>query len=258
MAPPTAKPDADRPAIDPSMNWERSVRALLNPDDLGPARYERKFRVTSVTSHEVLRLVRRHPAIFREPFPPRFVNNIYLDNEDRDAFRDNVVGCQSRVKVRVRWYGEPFGEIERPVLELKIKDGLIGWKKQYSLAPMVVTSGFCQTRMLDTFRTSEIPPPLALALQAISPSLLNRYRRRYFLSADGRYRVTVDTAMQFYPIKRYANLFLANVINHDESVLELKYDRAHADDADRVSTWFPFRLTKNSKYVDGLETLDWW
>jgi hypothetical protein len=243
---------------DPVTGRGPSTRVPLDPNDFGPARYERKCLLTSVDSHQLIQLIRQHPACFREPFPPRMVNNIYLDNEEHDSYRDNLDGCASRLKVRIRWYGETLGRIDQPVLELKIKDGLIGWKRQYPLAPFSVETGLSQPQVRKALQNPDIPARLALFLQSLSPSLLNRYGRRYFLSADGRYRLTVDTSMQFYPIRRFANLLLTNVIKHDEVVLELKYGKAHSESADSVSSWFPFRWTKNSKYVDGLRTLYLW
>jgi hypothetical protein len=42
-------------------------------------RYEKKFIAEGFTLPEVLARVKRHPAAFREVYPPRIVNNIYLD-----------------------------------------------------------------------------------------------------------------------------------------------------------------------------------
>ncbi len=36
-------------------------------------------------------LVRRHPGMFYEPFPPRFINNLYLDSEDLQNYEDNLM-----------------------------------------------------------------------------------------------------------------------------------------------------------------------
>ena len=45
-------------------------------------RYERKFLVDRLDEHQVMGLVKRHPSMFVEPYPPRFVNNFYLDTPD--------------------------------------------------------------------------------------------------------------------------------------------------------------------------------
>ena len=86
-------------------------------------RYERKFLVDQLDVHQVLALVKLHPAMFYQPYPPRYVNNLYLDTEGLDNYQDNVSGVGDRRKVRLRWYGDLFGDVDRPVLEFKIKRG---------------------------------------------------------------------------------------------------------------------------------------
>ena len=38
--------------------------------------------------------------------------------------------------------------------------------------------------------------------------------------------------------------------------MELKYDTEHDMEANTISGFFPFRMTKNSKYVNGVDHLD--
>jgi hypothetical protein len=49
------------------------------------------------------------------------------------------------------------------------------------------------------------------------------------------------------------NLFLHSQTNHHNLVVELKYDIDQDLNANRVASFFPFRVTKNSKYVEGIE-----
>ena len=46
-------------------------------------RYERKFVVEAaeMSLHQVRAAVKLHPAFFRQTYPPRFINNIYLQNK---------------------------------------------------------------------------------------------------------------------------------------------------------------------------------
>ena len=67
-------------------------------------------------AHQVRALVKLHPSMFYEPYPPRYVNNLYLDTEDMENYLDNVSGVAERRKVRIRWYGDLFGDIGRPML----------------------------------------------------------------------------------------------------------------------------------------------
>ena len=38
-------------------------------------------------------------------YKSRIVNNIYFDNLSYDAFKANLFGSSSRLKIRYRWYG---------------------------------------------------------------------------------------------------------------------------------------------------------
>jgi len=88
--------------------------------------------------------------------------------------------------------------------------------------------------------------------------LLNRYQRKYYLSADRRFRVTLDTNVTYTLISRYQNYFMRSVIDRDNVIMELKYDIKDDAHVDWISDYFPFRMTKNSKYVNGVDSLDAW
>ena len=74
-------------------------------------RYERKFMVEGLDHHQAIALIKRHPYLFYQPYPPRYINNFYLDTPEMDNYYDNVCGAPDRRKVRLRWYGELFGPI---------------------------------------------------------------------------------------------------------------------------------------------------
>src|SRR5512138_3354854 len=91
-------------------------------------RYERKFVAEGFTIAEVLACVRRHTCAFREIYPPRVVNNIYLDSLSRRDYHDHINGVANRTKTRVRWYGPQFESASRPILERKVKRGMVSGK----------------------------------------------------------------------------------------------------------------------------------
>ena len=219
----------------------------------GDYRYERKFRVAELTRQEIEAMLRLHPALFVEPFPPRWVNNVYFDGLDYQNYRDNMDGIEQRVKARVRWYGPLLGCKPRPVLELKIKNGLVGRKEHFPLPEFGIGPSHRLDGLHDALRRAEIPPTLKLQLSCMEPALLNRYWRKYFLSADRRYRITIDSDMEYYRIEPGSRRFLHRSLDRTTMILELKYDPAWDRDAQRITNRFPFRLTKNSKYATGIE-----
>jgi hypothetical protein len=223
------------------------------PSNTHKYRYERKFIVSELTQYEIETLVKLHPAIFLEAYPPRFVNNLYFDSPDRQNYFNNVDGLKDRAKVRIRWYGDLFGNVEKPMLELKIKKGLVGKKESFPLIPFSIDEKFQLETIINVFKQSDIPDSLKLDLISLEIVLLNRYRRKYFQSADRRYRITIDTDMEFYQVRVYNNIFLHKSVDLITTVVELKYAPAEDQHIEQITNYFPFRMTKSSKYVNGIK-----
>ncbi len=84
--------------------------------------------------------------------------------------------------------------------------------------------------------------------------LINRYKRRYFLSRDKKYRATIDSNIKASSISRHTKF---NLIPTYESsvILELKYDVEYDSKVNSITNSFKTRLHKNSKYVEAFEFL---
>ena len=187
------------------------------------ARYERKFTVTQLDRPQIEQIVLLHPGLFREIFYQRTVNNIYFDTANLADYWDNVCGSPHRLKVRVRWYGELLGAVEQPTLEFKIKSGFASWKKSYSLPSFSLSENFCFDDFLTATDQADLPLLVKETIKSRHPTLLNQYRRKYFLSASGRYRITIDTGMRYLRILPRDNLFLDGISGYSDIVVELKY-----------------------------------
>lgn len=214
-------------------------------------RYERKYLITDFSYQDVRQFLKFHPACFSEIFHKRVVNNIYFDTLGFAHYYDNVNGSPERCKVRIRWYGETFGHVQHPVLEFKIKKGLLGKKNSYALHPFVVSSTIDLKEIEQSL--ASIPRFIRDEMRAVVPALLNSYTRQYFLSADKKFRITIDHNLKFYQLMSERNVFLKKRSDHQTTILELKYDSSDEVEANKVSSEFPFALTKSSKYLQGLE-----
>jgi hypothetical protein len=218
-------------------------------------RHERKFTPYAMSLPDVLALIRRHSALFREVYPPRSVNNVYLDSPALGDYHDHVQGVAVRAKTRVRWYGSCSIALDQPALEHKIKRGPVGGKIGCRL-PSLQLAADRPHEIVKTIRNCADVPAMLRAVGAVRlPSLVNRYRRRYYLSADGRFRLTVDWGLQVVGFRR----FLAGEAFSAAGpavIVELKYATCDAGpDAAAVANAFPFRLIRCSKYVLGIERL---
>lgn len=233
------------------------MAARIQEQPLEAYRYERKFLVEGMDEGQLKVLVRLHPAMFVLTYPPRWVNNIYLDTVELDNYRDNVDGAVDRRKIRLRWYHGLFEEAEKPTLEFKIKQGLVARKVQYALAPFHLAHNFCCDSLQSYFKDSNLPSQIALLLRSHQPVLINRYKRWYFATRDGRYRVTIDAEMVFYHIHQMVNTFRYRYHADHLRVVELKYQQEDDPGAGKIASFFPFSVYKNSKYVLGMDSVYW-
>jgi SPX domain protein involved in polyphosphate accumulation len=117
-------------------------------------------------------------------------------------------------------------------------------------------SGFDIDRLARLFQDSKLPDAIRALVGTLQPALLNRYHRKYYQSADGHYRVTLDSNLEFYRLRPRQNFFLHHTTEREHQVLELKYGSRHAAGAELAANAFPFRVGKISKYVLGLDFLD--
>ena len=212
-------------------------------------RYERKYKAEHLNFDAVQQMIRLHPVGFRKIFPDRQVNNIYLDTEDLTTYKENVMGIAERKKFRIRWYGE-VKAINNPVFEIKLKNNLLGSKLS---KPFPIFN--LQDFNFNNYKKNEqfaLVQSFAKAEQDLRPVLLNSYLRSYYGSPDAKFRITIDRHLRYFSLF-HSFSFEKYMIQDQGLVIELKYDESFDNQTDRVTQHFPFRLTKSSKYVTGVD-----
>ncbi|MBE9468711.1 MAG: polyphosphate polymerase domain-containing protein [Bacteroidetes bacterium] len=215
-------------------------------------RFERKFAVNNLSIQEIESIVKRNSVLFCEIFKQRFINNIYLDTQNLTCFFDNNIGNTNREKIRIRWYGDMFGLISHPILEFKIKKGNVGTKLSFPLSPFKLDKDFSIDILKQAFYNSNLPHWVINKLNVLEPTLLNRYKRKYFRSFNKDYRITLDFEVEYINIGSRINSLSQRKNEGTDVVVELKYDVEKDDFASQITNQFPFRMTKNSKYVNGI------
>jgi hypothetical protein len=88
------------------------------------------------------------------------------------------------------------------------------------------------------------------------PIIINRYYRKYFLSSDGKIRVTMDTKQavwdqRFKPFPNFINQ--ANL--PPALVVEVKFDRNDRELVSQIFEGIPLRVNRHSKYINGLRAV---
>ena len=224
----------------------------LTPKSL---RYERKYLLPGLPTYTVESIIKTHPSFFREVFHVREVNNIYFDTLSMNSYHDHLSGTSQRAKVRIRWYSDLFGTIQQPMLEVKIKNGDLGSKLLYPLDSFEIDNDFSMESMRSIIKQSLIPPFLNEDISAMKPMLMNRYTRKYFLSVDKKIRLTLDWDMEFFHVDSVGFPFKRRIRDSHITVLEIKNDPKHSDEVQMTTKYFPFRLSKISKYIRGIDLL---
>lgn len=209
-------------------------------------RYERKYKIENLSYSLIEQSLRLHPAGFRKIFPDRQVNNIYFDTSDWTTFKENVMGIAERKKFRVRWYGKNLQKIEIPIFEIKIKSNQLGDKISHPITPFQLSNLDFTIKEIQNLSQTKVP---------LLPTLLNSYHRSYFGTPDGKFRITLDRNLRYFSLLNNPK-FNAYQIESEEIVIELKYDETLDLTTDRITQYFPFRMTKSSKYVSGIEMVN--
>jgi hypothetical protein len=215
-------------------------------------RHELKIVVDSHLRDQARSWIRLHPAGFRTTFPPRLVNNLYLDTPHLNSFNANQSGTSTRQKLRLRWYGEMTHRTEQPVLELKCKSDLLGNKKLQTL-DCVIDWQQPYRHILQTIRASAGEKWTAWLNAASQPAIINQYRREYFANADGSLRATLDYAQIAFD-QRLVNrpnmqrrLPLADFV-----IIEVKAPPDDSEVLQAAMAYFPAPRSRNSKYINGV------
>lgn len=212
-------------------------------------RYERKFIIQHLTIEKLINDIKIHPASFKEIFNKRIINNIYFDKYDLGFFKENIDGNSKRSKIRLRWY-ENESTI-KPNLEIKTRKGILGKKFVLGLETVKLDSRKNTNNIINQIlKKNKLH---SIKSKILLPTLYNSYSRRYFISADSNFRVTIDQDQIFRsPNHNFPNAF---EFKSGALIMEIKYHHSQNYLADGLTQFFPFRVSKNSKYVNGIKMI---
>ena len=214
-------------------------------------RYERKFLIENLFKEEVGLIIKKNPYLFKKKYQQRFVNNIYFDSLDYSLYNNHVIGKSDRYKIRVRWYDDLFGEIKKPILEIKSKNNYLGKKEYCNLDKFHLDQTTQLNDLVKIFNYSNFPEKIKIL--NVRPVLINRYLRDYFESSDRKFRVTLDTNLFYYSASFKERLFTKVYNDKNIIIVELKYAPNADLNANKLTNYFPFRKTKSSKYIRGIQ-----
>jgi hypothetical protein len=218
-------------------------------------RHEVKFAAYATECESLCHWLRIHPSGFVKTYPDRQVNNVYFDSWDYRAFAENLAGVSRRCKLRYRWYGNGDGPTTGS-LEVKQKRNQLGWKQRYAATQDIWSPGTDWQEIRSALR-SQIPPHARFWFdQYPLPIMLNRYQRRYFVTADRRIRATIDTEQQAFDQRQGARPNLRRpAVMQNTLVVEFKFAPDARQAAAELLADIPFRLGRHSKYMNALRSI---
>ena len=215
-------------------------------------RYEIKFTVSAHRLAQARAWLRLHPVAFRTAYPTRWINSLYLDTPDLNSYSANVEGVSQRQKLRLRWYGALQSLVQRPVLEIKLKDNLVGSKKRQQLdLTLDLTRPF--PTLLPQIRSGVAPQWAQWLHNTTQAALLTRYRRDYLVSPDGVLRATLDYDLVQYDQRLAVSANLSRPLPPlPLIVIELKAGLTHFQRLQDAAAALPLPRARSSKYASGL------
>ena len=187
-------------------------------------RYERKYILENPLLNQIEAHLLTHPAGFTAAYPQRQVNSLYYDSPTLKNYHASINGQYNRVKPRLRWYGQNTKKIKAGQLELKIKQGELGFKK---ITPLKKSKSL---------------------LKNLIPTLLTSYNRQYYLSANKKIRLTIDQNISY---TSFLDLQKSTLID-PRTIVEIKYAKTAEIYALSIPQFLPLTLNRVSKYVTGL------
>lgn len=217
-------------------------------------RYEKKYLVPEEYNDLVFHYIFSQDLRFLKHYEKRIINSIYFDNDDLEMYFKNIDGLSTREKYRIRWYGNT-NLIKNPVLEVKRKINNYGEKSSYRLN---IDSGLDLNDLNNlNFLTNIVNKKISINKENfltdnLRPKIIVSYLRYYYKSIIYNLRLTLDKDIKYKLINTNSKIYKSPHYSNKNSIIELKYPIQIHKDIISSNIDFPFRLQKNSKYVEGM------
>lgn len=229
---------------------------MVSDYELALSRYEIKFTVQREHYYRLKNWIMLNPYDFYAPYPPRIVNNIYFDNQECDSYVENLTGCTSRTKLRLRWYGDTF-DPKMAVLELKSKRNRLGFKSTHEIRFDNMQLSSMAFRDVVCNIASQLKGDIFFRFkQSDVPIIVNRYEREYFVTRNNRVRATLDGNLAFFDQRnRQRPNLVYSSLAPEISIFEVKTPSLEIEYAEKVISSIELPPSKSSKYVLGVQSL---
>ncbi len=218
-------------------------------------RYEIKIFLENTPMELITQYLSLNPASFRKEYDDRYINNLYLDDHNLSSFHDNTDGSTVRRKIRLRWYGEELHS-KNMILEFKNKRGSLNFKNKYCIGHDIDLKSQSWNKIILAIHR-EIPLSMKPAFEVNTvPVVITKYLRSYYSAYGGKLRLTIDRKLSFLQqLNTIKPNFSRPLYFSHKKVIELKADPCDQNLLSEALQYFPFQVTKSSKYVAATSNL---
>jgi hypothetical protein len=180
---------------------------------------------------------------------------VYFDDPRLSTCRANLDGLGRRIKVRLRWY-----DSARPnhdfFFEIKWRDNRVTGKHRLHVRSSHRLAALPYQEILPAL-TDALPKQCQAAIARYrEPTVLVRYKREHFTSADGVLRATIDYNITYFDQSGKRCISTSFGVPH-EGLVVLEGKMPVGDEHKLRSMLHPFgaRVRRCSKYVYGCQLL---
>ncbi len=219
------------------------------------SRLEIKFITQDLNYPLVVNWIKLNKENFKKRYLDRIVNNIYFDSFDYEAFKDNIYGSSSRMKVRYRWYSH-FNEEKKGKLEFKFKRNIFGWKRRFEVPGLKINSNLRLKKLKEIIKDNLSGYEKIIFENNCEPKIINQYKREYYENYNKKFRVTIDTLHNIYDQRFYKKVNLVKkTLIQKYVIVEFKFDRDSSHLSKEMLKTLPFRISRNSKYINSIRSV---
>ena len=217
-------------------------------------RFERKYSLSVSDLPRFWRWKSGSGSVFQAAYPDRSINNIYFESPEWANYDENLAGISRRCKCRLRWYGDTKAPVNMR-FEVKRRRNSIGDKLVQKIPDNRLVLGNEVSHIYTELRKC-LDPELKMILdQSHLPVLFNSYRRQYYSTKEG-VRLTLDIDLQFESLANCCDEYRYKAVKSEiYGFMEVKYSVNQRSNVERCLKELPFRATRNSKYVIGIQHL---
>ena len=216
-------------------------------------RYEIKFVLNDNEYNEAMNWLYCHTQVLSK-YPSRQINSLYFDNIQFQSIQDNLSGIAKRHKTRLRWYHGSKEEVSIPFLEIKAKQGRLGYKHKFKLPKLqndIFNVNFKDMTDLVKRQLMEQKESVNAFDEYLTPALYVNYNRQYFEDHEGL-RLTIDNDINFCDILPYKKLGQSSMIVYPNRIMEIKFEPAQKNKVSDLLKNLHICAKRHSKYLTGM------